>query len=282
MRYCVSILCVGMLAAAASSLMAQEKLTFEQHVRPILKTYCLDCHGGGEKLEGNLDLRLARFAVKGGDSGPALVAGDATKSKLIERMKSGEMPPSEKKVPADQIAIIEKWIAAGAQAGRAEPDKLPPGIDITPEERAFWSFQPIRRPEPPKLEPGAEVIRTPIDNFILARLREKGLKFSAEADKLMLIRRVALDLTGLPPSEPEIAAFVADNSEQAYEKMIDQYLASPHYGERWARHWLDVAGYADSEGNGNEDTVRPYLWRYRDYVIRSLNSDKPLNQFITE
>jgi hypothetical protein len=283
MRISTVILCAGMLLlAAVTSTSAQEKLAFEQHVRPILKTYCLDCHGGGEKLEGNLDLRLAKFAAKGGESGPALVAGDAVKSKLVARMKSGEMPPLEKKVPADKIAVIEQWIAAGAKAGRVEPDQLPPGIDITPEERAFWSFQPVRRPEPPKLDAGADKIRTPIDNFILAKLREKGLKFSAEADKLMLIRRVALDLTGLPPSEPEIAAYLADGSELAYEKMVDQYLASPHYGERWARHWLDVAGYADSEGNGNEDTVRPYIWRYRDYVIRSFNSDKPLNQFIME
>ena len=283
MRIPIVIFCAGVLPLAAlTSASAQEKLTFEQHVRPILKTYCLDCHGGGEKLEGNLDLRLAKFAAKGGESGPALVAGDAAKSKLVERMKSGEMPPLEKKVPADKIAVIEQWIAAGAKAGRVEPDQLPPGIDITPEERAFWSFQPIRRPEPPKLDAGTDKIYTPIDNFILAKLREKGLKFSAEADKLMLIRRVALDLTGLPPSEPEIAAYLADGSEQAYEKIVDQYLASPHYGERWARHWLDVAGYADSEGNGNEDTVRPYLWRYRDYVIRAFNSDKPLNQFIME
>src|SRR4029078_322350 len=112
--------------------------------------------------------------------------------------------------------------------------------------------------------------------------REKGLKFSAEADKLMLIRRVALDLTGLPPSEPEIATYLADGSGQGYEKMVDQYLASPHYGERWARHWLDVAGYADSEGNGNEDTPRPYAYKFRDYVIRSLNADQPFDQFIVE
>ncbi len=275
-------------------LQGAESLTFETEVRPILKAYCLDCHGGGEKLEGKLDLRLKRFAAKGGDSGPAFIPGDAAASHLVARMKSGEMPPLEKKVPADKIALIERWIAAGAATVREEPEQLPPGIDITPQERAFWSFQPIRRDDPPVLpravplvanlaaEPNADVVRTPIDAFILAQLREKGQRFSPDADKLTLIRRVALDLTGLPPSQPEIDGYLADAGEQAYEKMVDRYLNSPHYGERWGRHWLDVAGYADSEGNGNEDTPRLFAYKYRDYVIRSLNADKPLDQFVIE
>lgn len=261
---------------------AEDKLTFEQHVRPILKIYCLDCHGAEEKLEGNLDLRLARFAVKGGESGPAIVRGEASKSVLLERIKSGEMPPAGKKVPPEQIAILEKWINSGAVATRAEPEQLPPGLEISPEERAFWSFQLVKRDEPPTVAPGQQVPQTPIDNFVLARLQAKGLKLSPEADKVTLVRRVALDLTGLPPGEAEIALYLADDSAQAYEKMLDRYLASPHYGERWARHWLDVAGYAESEGNGSEDTARPHAWRYRDYVIRALNNDKPLHQFITE
>jgi len=267
---------------ATAPLQAAEKLSFERHVRPIFKAYCLDCHGGEDKLQGNLDLRLSRLAAKGGESGPAMVPGMAAQSVLLERMKAGEMPPSAKKVPAEQIAIVERWINEGAHAERVEPEKLPPGIDITPEERAFWSFQPLRRPELPQVDPGATPLRSPIDHFVLAKLREKGLEFAPEADKLTLIRRVALDLTGLPPTEGEIAEFQADASQLAYEKMIDRYLASPHYGERWARHWLDVAGYADSEGNGTQDTARPYAWRYRDYVIRALNNDLPLNQFITE
>jgi hypothetical protein len=279
---------------ATVPLHAAEPPTFERDVRPILKTYCLDCHGGGEKLEGNLDLRLRRFAVKGGDTGPAIVPGDAAGSFLIERLKAGEMPPTEKKVPADKIAVIEQWIAAGAAVGRTEPESLPPGIDITPEERAFWSFQPIRRPEPPPLEntlagpaqiaqkPGADLVRTPIDAFILARLREKGLRFATEADRLTLIRRAAFDLIGPPPTPAAIDEFLKDQSADAYEKMLDRLLESPHYGERWGRHWLDVAGYADSEGNGNEDTPRPYAYKYRDYVIRSLNADKPFDQFVIE
>jgi hypothetical protein len=284
----------GLTAGVHAVATAADPPTFERDVRPILKTYCLDCHGGGEKLQGNLDLRLRRFAVKGGDGGPAIVPGDAPGSLLVERMKAGEMPPLEKKVPADKIAVIEQWIAAGAAVGRDEPESLPAGIDITPEERAFWSFQPIRRHEPPRLEntvanpaqlaqqPAADLMRTPIDAFVLSRLREKGLRFAPEAERLTLIRRVAFDLTGLPPSPAELEELLKDESPDAYEKMVDRFLKSPSYGERWGRHWLDVAGYADSEGNGNDDTPRPYAYKYRDYVIRSLNADKPFDQFVIE
>jgi hypothetical protein len=280
-----SILCVpallGLFLTPCAVFAAEEKLTFEQHIRPILKVYCLDCHGGSEKLKGKLDLRLRRFALHGGKSGPALVPGDATKSLLLERMKAGEMPPSEKKVPAEQIAVIERWIAAGAPARRDEPAKLPPGIDITPEERAYWCFQPILPVEPPSFSV-ADRVRTPVDAFVLAKLREKGLDFNPEADKRTLLRRASLDLTGLPPTQREIDQFLSDKSSDAYERLIDRLLTSPHYGERWARHWLDVAGYADSDGDGTNDTPRPYAWKYRDYVIRSLNADKPLDRFILE
>lgn len=246
----------------------------------MLKAYCIDCHGG-EKVEGKLDLRLRRFLAKGGNSGPAIVPGKPAHSLMLQRMKTGSMPPTEKKVPADQIALVEKWLAAGAPAGRVEPETLPPGMDITPEERAYWFFQPVRRPEPPAFKP-QDRVRTPVDAFVLARLRKKGLSFAPDADRTTLIRRVALDLTGLPPTQAEIDAFLADQAPDAYERMVDRYLASPAYGERWARHWLDVAGYADSDGNGSSDTPRPYAYKYRDYVIRSLNADKPFDRFITE
>ncbi|HBH52677.1 MAG TPA: hypothetical protein DDY91_12390 [Planctomycetaceae bacterium] len=278
----------------ALPLSAAETPVFELDVRPILKTYCLDCHGGEEKLKGGLDLRLRRFALKGGDSGPSLVPGDVAGSLLIERMKSGDMPPSEKKVPPEKLAVIEAWIAAGAPAGRDEPETLPPGLPITPEERAYWFFQPLRRPTAPQVpgtvtsvaeqaaQPQADLIRTPIDSFVVARLREKGLRLAPEADRLTLLRRVAFDLTGLPPTQAEVDEFLADASADAYEKMVDRYLKAPAYGERWGRHWLDIAGYADSEGNGNEDTPRAYAYKYRDYVIRAFNEDKPFNQFVTE
>lgn len=279
---------------AAQQAAGAEQLSFELDARPVFKAYCFDCHGGSEKVEANLDLRLKRFALAGGDSGPAVVPGNSAASLLIERMKSGEMPPIGKKVPADKISLVERWVAAGAATLHEEPERLPPGIDITPEERAFWAFQPIRRVDPPQLpgtvghedglaaQPAADIVRTPIDAFLLAKLREKNLRFSADAERLTLIRRVAFDVTGLPPTEAEIAEYLADTSREAYEKMLDRYLASPHYGERWGRHWLDVAGYADSEGNGTDDTLRPYAYKYRDYVVRSLGADKPFDQFIIE
>jgi len=260
---------------------AADPLTFEQHVRPILKAYCLDCHGAGEKLPGGLDLRLKRFALAGGKSGPALDLKNASGSLLVERMKSGDMPPGEKKVPADQIAIVEKWIAGGARTLRDEPAKLPPGLGITADERAYWFYLPLKKPTPPAAS-AADRIRTPIDAFILAKLREKSLGFSPDADKGTLLRRATFDLTGLPPTQKELDDFLADASADAYEKALDRLLASPAYGERWGRHWLDAAGYADSDGDGNTDTVRNFAWRYRDYVIRALNADKPLNQFVVE
>ncbi|QDV38433.1 PSD1 and planctomycete cytochrome C domain-containing protein [Tautonia plasticadhaerens] len=256
-------------------------LTFERDVRPILKAYCLDCHGGEEDLEGDLDLRLRRFAADGGLSGPAIEPGHPDESLLMFRLEDGEMPPGEKKVPPDQVEVIRRWIAAGAPTLGDEPESLPPGIGITDEERAYWAFQPIDAPEPPAFT-AEDRVRTPIDAFVLARLREHGLSFSPDADRLTLLRRASADLTGLPPSPGEIDAFLSDESPDAYDRMIDRLLDSPRYGERWARHWLDVAGYADSDGDGSTDTPRPYAYKYRDYVIRSLNGDKPLDRFIAE
>jgi hypothetical protein len=265
---------------AAGPAAAADPVSFEQHVRPILRAYCLDCHGGGEKLAGGLDLRLKRFAVAGGAGGPAVVPGAAAKSYLVERMKSGEMPPGEKKVPADQIAVIEKWIAGGALTLRDEPATLPPGLGITAEERAYWFYRPLTRPTPPAGP--ADRVRTPVDAFVLAKLREKGLGFNPDADRATLLRRATFDLTGLPPTQAELDDFVADSTPNAYEKVLDRLLASPAYGERWGRHWLDVAGYADSDGDGATDTARPHAWRYRDYVIRAFNADTSLDRFVTE
>jgi hypothetical protein len=257
----------------------EEPSTFERDVRPILRTYCLDCHGG-EATKGDLDLRLKRFAEKGGTSGPALVAGDPDASYLLIRMQEGEMPPGEKKVPAEQVAVIERWIAAGAPTVREEPEQLPPGLPITPEDRAGWAYQPILKPVPPPAE--GSTARTPIDSFLVAKLREKGLDLSPEADRRTLIRRATFDLTGLPPTREEVQAFLDDPNEDAYERLVDRLLASPHYGERWGRHWLDVVGYSDSDGDGSADTPRPYAYKYRDYVIRALNSDKRLDRFLVE
>jgi hypothetical protein len=272
----LAVLCAALPARA------EGPVTFEQHVRPILKTYCLDCHGAGEKMPGGLDLRLRRFAVAGGAHGPAVVPNDPGHSRLLQRMKSGEMPPSEKKVPAEQIAVIEKWIAAGAPTLRDEPTTLPPGLGITAEERAYWFYQPLKRPPVPEVRDPKFPIRNEIDAFVLAKLREKGFDLNPEANRTTLIRRATFDLTGLPPTRQEIDAFLADPAPDAYEKLLDRLLASPAYGERWGRHWLDAAGYADSEGDGTADTPRPHAWRYRDYVIRALNADTPLDRFVVE
>jgi hypothetical protein len=275
---CAFALCA--LAIVGSTALAAPP-TFEHDIRPILKAYCLDCHGGGDTVEANLDLRLARFAVRGGDSGPAVVSGKGGESLLVTRLKSGEMPPGEKKVPAEEIAKIAAWIDAGIPTEREEPESLPPGIDITPQERAYWFYQPIARPEPPVVEQ-TERVRTPIDAFILARLHESNLDFAPDADSRTLLLRASLDLTGLPPTKEQLDTFVANPTDAAYEQALDQLLASPHYGERWGRHWLDVAGYADSDGNGNQDSPRAYAYKYRDYVIRAFNADKPLDQFVLE
>ena len=152
---------------------------------------------------------------------------------------------------------------------------------ITEEEREYWAFKPMRRSAVPLAKDTARV-RTPIDAFLLAKLEEQGLTFNPDADKPTLLRRLALDLTGLPPTPEEVAVFLADDAPDAYERLVDRLLASPHYGERWGRHWLDIAGYADSEGYTDADPVRPWAYRYRDYVIRSMNADKPIDQFIRE
>lgn len=272
---------LGLLLSGPGLLSADNAVTFEQHVRPILKAYCIDCHGGQADPEAELDLRLARFIVKGGDSGAAVDVAQPGKSLLLKQMKSGKMPPGEKKVPADQIAMIERWISQGAKAVNDEPQSLAPGMHISAEDRAQWAYQPRNRPMPPAVPPGERAI-TPIDAFILATLREQKRTFAPEADRRTLIIRASIDLTGLAPTNAEIETFLADKAEGAYERLLDRLLASPHYGERWARHWLDVAGYADSEGNGNEDSPRPHAYKYRDYVIRSFNADKPLSDFIIE
>jgi hypothetical protein len=204
-------------AEARAAPPAPDAITFEQHVRPILKAYCLDCHGGREKAPGGLDLRLRRFVLAGGDTGPGFVANEPGKSLLIQRMKSGEMPPGEKRVPADQVAVGERWIAAGAPARGDEPATLPPGLGITAEERAFWFYQPLKRPAVPAVaDPNARV-RNPIDAFVLAKLREKNLDFNPDADRATLVRRATFDLIGLPPTPSEIEAFVKDTSPDAYE-----------------------------------------------------------------
>jgi hypothetical protein len=228
-----------------------------------------------------VDLRLRRFLLnKSKSDAHVMVPGKPEESEMLTLVREGEMPKKGKKLEAAEMAILQEWIAQGAKTLREEPAEVQK-FWITEEEREFWSFQPIRRPEPPAPRNSARV-RTPVDTFVLAALEAGGLDFAPEADKATLLRRVTLDLTGLPPTPEEVDAFVSDTAPDAYEKVVDRLLASPAYGERWARHWLDVAGYADSNGFTEADSPRPHAWHYRDYVIRSLNADKPWDQFIQE
>ncbi len=267
-----------------SALVAGEpSVTFERDVRPILKTHCFHCHGEDGRKEGGLDLRLRRLIMAGGESGEVIVAGDPDESYLLERIVDGDMPPEEVKLrPTEhEIETIRRWIAEGARTARPEPKDLDPDDYITEEERNYWAFQPIVRPVPPAVRNEGQV-RTPIDRFILAKLEPLGLSLAPEADRRTLIRRLTFDLHGLPPTPEEIEAFVADKRPDAYARLVERLLASPRYGERWGRHWLDVAGYADSEGYTESDPQRPYAYKYRDYVIESINNDKPFDQFIVE
>ena len=281
----LSVLFVGFAVpwtvSAASHPAAAASLTFEKDIRPILRTHCFDCHGSQNVRKGGLDLRLKRLMVKGGESGEAIVPGHSDQSYLVDRLKAGEMPPGEQKLSAKEIATIEAWIAAGAPNARQEPPDVGPGTLITEEDREYWAFHPIHRAKVPAFGQNDRV-RTPIDALLLAAMQPKKLSFASDADRRTLIRRVSLDLVGLPPTPAEVDAFVADKAPDAYERLVDRLLASAHYGERWGRHWLDVAGYADSEGYDEQDRSRPEAYRYRDYVVNAFNKNTPFDQFVIE
>lgn len=278
----VAVLLVPLLAPSACRA-ADDGPFFETDVRPILKANCFHCHGEDDELAGGLDVRLKRFLKAGGDSGPAIDSQNVAASLLLSRVRSGEMPPEsvEKKLTADEIDTIQRWLLAGAKTRRPEPQELGRGFHVTEEEKSHWAFQPIRPVQPPTVRDLSRV-RSPIDRFVLARLEQQGLTFAPDADPATLLRRACFDLIGLPPSPDEADAFCNDDSPDALAKLTDRLLASPRYGERWGRHWLDVAGYADSEGHNDQDVERPNAWRYRDYVIRAFNSGKPFDQFIVQ
>ena len=258
---------------------------FEKNVRPLLVANCQPCHNAKLKSSG-LDLSTAAGVLAGGARGPAIVRDHPETSHILTAVGYDEalkMPPAGKLKP-EQIAIIDNWAKAGFPMPGAEQAAAvvpaTPKKEFTPEQKAFWAFQPVTSPAVPKVK-DARWVRTPVDNFILAKLEEKSLRPAPPASRTALLRRVTFDLTGLPPTEKEIADFLADNSPTAFEKVVDRLLASPRYGERWGRHWLDVARYADSTGN-DEDHRYPYAWRYRDYVIDAFNRDLPYDQFVRE
>ncbi|MEX0715066.1 MAG: DUF1549 domain-containing protein [Planctomycetaceae bacterium] len=250
---------------------------FDARVAPILARRCLECHNATHR-EGNLDLTRRDSALSGGDSGPALVPGNLDESFLWQRVVAGEMPPDDHEpLSRAEREVLQAWIAGGAKWGAEPIDRF----RFTTDARAgrdWWAFQPIERPEPPAVK-NEDWPRNDIDRFILARLEAAGIEPSPEADRRTLIRRLHFDLIGLPPSPEEIDAFIADESPDAYDKLVDRLLSSPHYGERWARHWLDVVRFGESSGF-QRNWLRPNAWKYRDWVILALDEDMPYDEFV--
>ncbi len=263
------------LLAATSAAQADDSL-FRDKVAPVLEKRCIHCHGG-KAPKGNFSLATAAAVFKGGDAGPAVVPAKPDESALLEMIEGErpQMPKKDKPLAREEIAAIRQWIAEGAQ--------WPSGLTL--KDRRFdgqkwWAFAPLGRPTVPAVA-DASWARTPIDYFILAELEKHGLRPSPEADRRTLFRRLSFDLLGLPPEPNEVEAFVRDPDPGAYERLIDRLLASPHYGERWARHWLDVVHYGDTHGY-DKDKRRDNAWPYRDYVIRSFNEDVPYARFVRE
>ncbi|MFN5053769.1 MAG: PSD1 and planctomycete cytochrome C domain-containing protein [Planctomyces sp.] len=256
--------------------------SFEKDVLPLLAAKCHDCHSG-DVQEAQLDLRTLSEILRGGENGPAVVPGEPHGSLLLDLVASGQMPPAENdRLSAEEVALLRRWIKAGTPA-EEKTVALPPRAQVTDADRAWWAFQPPRKAVEPAVQNEARV-RTAIDRFLLSKLEQQGLAFSPDADKAALIRRAYLDLIGLPPTPAAVDAFLRDERPNAYELLIDELLQSPHYGERWGRHWLDAAGYVDGKLDNDLGTMYPNngIWRYRDYVIQALNDDMPFDQFLTE
>ncbi len=242
---------------------------FDDTIQPVLKTHCVRCHGPNQPKAG-LNLSTAAGLARGGESGPAVNASAWQQSLIWQRVADQEMPP-DRPLPEAEQELLRKWLENGA-AGLAAPSS---------EGSDHWAFQPLRRLPAPHVEQEHRA-RTDIDCFLLARLEPAGLTFAPDAARATLVRRVSLALTGLPPTLAELTQFEQDTAPGAYARLVDRYLASPRYGEHWGKHWLDAAGYADSNGYFSADTDRPLAYRYRDYVIRALNADKPFDQFVRE
>lgn len=255
------------------------EVDFVTDVQPILSVACYECHGP-DAQEAGLRLDVRAMALAGADSGPVIVPGNSAQSRLIHLAagldhETGRMPPEDfgDALTGEQISLLRSWIDRGAEW----PDDADGGTRRTSDH---WSFQAIAKTEPPIVN-NVTWVRNPIDAFIAAELEHEDVTPSPPADRITLLRRVYLDLIGLPPTAPEVTAFVADHRPDAYERVVDHLLASPHYGERWGRHWLDAARYADSDGY-EKDLGRPFAWRYRDWVIRAFNNDMPFNAFTVQ
>ena len=248
--------------------------SFKSEVMPLLKRHCIKCHGVSRK-EAGLQLHSAVRIFQGGESGAVVIPGHAETSSLLTRVQKNEMPPENPLSDSEKL-ILERWIADGAPglpANEAEAESM--------QRDEHWAFTRLQPAEPPHVGQ-SEICRTPIDHFIQFELEKIGLRISPASDRRTLIRRVSFVLTGLPPTPAEIENFLADESVEAWSNMVERYLNSEQYGVRWGRHWLDAAGYADSNGYFNADSDRPLAWKYRDYVVRSINADKPFDQFVRE
>jgi mono/diheme cytochrome c family protein len=277
------ILATVLTFAALSTSRADDRQAgefFESKVRPILAESCFSCHGPDKQKGGlRLDSRAALLRGAGGD--PVVVPGDPDKSPLVKAIRhegDTKMPPKTQ-LPAPAIEALTAWVKMGVPWPEAAGAKT---LSTVAEARAkHWAFRPVTRPSPPAVK--GDWARTPLDRFILAKLEEQGLQPAPAADRRTLIRRASIDLTGLPPAPGEVDAFVNDRSADAWEKVIDRLLASPRYGERWGRHWLDVARYSDTKGYVFEEERRyPFAYTYRDYVIRAFNDDLPYDQFVIQ
>jgi hypothetical protein len=267
---------MGMLIAGTRIAGAEEDSTprFASDVQPLLKRHCLKCHGPA-KQEAKLNLSTPGGVIRGGMNGAALVPHDMSASLLWRRVADDEMPPEEP-LPERDKETLKRWIAAGAPG-------LPSRESVAgqPDGKDHWAFQPLGPVPLPSVRNAAR-LESEIDFFLQSALEREGLSLGPEADRPTLVRRVSFDLTGLPPTVAEIDEYVNDAAPGAYSRMVDRYLASPQYGERWGKYWLDAAGYADSNGYFNADSDRPLAWRYRDWVVRALNNDKPFDQFVRE
>jgi hypothetical protein len=261
------------LLACTPAIAADDSPRFARDVQPLLKKHCIKCHGPA-KREAGLNLSTPGAILRGGKNGAALVPHDVGASLLWKRVSEDEMPPDDPLADSDK-ELLRKWIEAGAPGLNRET------ASDAAEGKEHWAFQKLKKLRAPEPRDAARV-RNDVDRFLQAALEEEQLSFGPEADRETLIRRVSFDLTGLPPSPEEIAAFLADNGPDAYARMVERHLASPHYGERWGKYWLDSAGYADSNGYFNADSDRPLAWRYRDWVVRALNRDQPFDRFVRE
>ena len=254
---------------------------FEKHVRPLLATHCYECHGE-QKQRGGLRVDSREFLLKGTDNGPALAPGKPENSRLIEAIRyegDVQMPPRGK-LPQEAIDVLTRWVADGAIWPATTGKPLAAGAN-SDAWKQHWAFQPVGHPEPPAVK-NADWGQQPIDRFVLARLEARSLTPSKPADRRALLRRLSFDLVGLPPTFEELEAFAADGSREAYVQAVDRLLASPHFGERWGRYWLDVSRYADTKGYVfQEDRNYPEAYTYRDWVVKALNDDMPYNRFVT-